>query len=82
MDYTDCCINLTNHKSKLRLNGKCIFDNHESIWLITVTDQPKLHWIKRCTTDLEITIDEYSEEDYCNLQVSKDWKILIDLLSE
>lgn len=82
MDYTGCCINLYNQASGSRMHGKCILDNHEAIWLVTLDDLgSKLLWIKK-SDDLEITIDAYSEEEYGNLQVSEDWRGLIDLLSQ
>lgn len=78
MNYSGYSINLMNHQSNLRLSGKCILDNNDSLWIIK-TDCSLL-WVQR-SPHLEISIDEYSEDDY-SMQLSKEWTDFLDLLSK
>ena len=81
IDFTDCSVNVLNKTTNLKLFGKCIFQTQDALWLLTLTDDHdiKLLWIK-LSADLEVAIDEYSEEDYSNLNISNDWKTWIDLV--
>jgi hypothetical protein len=80
MNFHDppCIINVTNG-SGITLHGKCILDTDDALWLITI--QGKLLWVKR-TQHLVITIDDYSEDDYSSLKISREFTELINILSK